>query len=108
MRAMVAKVLDMWDALVDSKFGAGILTLAVLALVGFVGPAMLSSINAHNSNSYTGTAVVQNHKWIGSFCYVDVKKEDGSTASMIFGPKATCIDAKDGMTLNISEGNIKR
>lgn len=105
---MVAKVLDMWDALVDSKFGIAALTLVTLAVVGFVGPAMLSSINGDKTDNYTGTAVVQSHKILGSFCYVDIKKEDGSTANMIYGPKVTCFNAQDGTTLNIAEGHIKK
>lgn len=105
---MIAKALDMWDALVDSKFGIAFLTLVTLVVIGFAGPALLSSINNSHTDGYTGSAVIQKHSMIGSFCYVDVKKEDGSTASMIYGPKATCFNAKDGVTLNIVKGDIQK
>lgn len=105
---MIAKTLDMWDTLVDSKFGVALLTLVALVVIGFAGPALLSSINSNHTDAYTGSAIVQNHSMIGSFCYVDIKKEDGSTTDMIYGPKMTCFNVKDGMTLNIVKGDLQK
>lgn len=103
---MVAKVLDMWDALLDSKFGVGILMVAILAVLGIFGGAMLTSMKGE-INDYTGTAVIQSHEMAGSFCYVNVKAENGYTGKMIYGPKTTCFTAQDGTTLNIVKGSIK-
>lgn len=79
-----------------------------LALAGFAGPALVSHINANNSDSYTGTAVVISHNTGGKQCNVEIKKEDGSTNRMIYGSAMSCYDVQDGMTLNIVEGQIKK
>lgn len=113
MSAMVAvtkakdAVRDGFDWLIDSKFGLVFLTLATIAFLAFVLPAIATSIVDATAEGYTGKAVIQEHQVEGSFCTARVLKEDGLEEMLVVGPRAMCGNVEDGTVLNMKNGNIK-
>lgn len=100
-------VLDGFDWLVDSKFGLVFLTVASIVFVGFVLPAIATTIVHATAEGYSGTAVIQEHKVNGSFCNIRVLKEDGTEEILIAGPRPVCGNVQDGTTLTMKNGNIQ-
>lgn len=82
-------------------------TALVIAFFGFGLPFIVNTIQDATAEGFTGTAVVQNHKMVGSFCMVTVTQKNGETVEMVYGPKMTCGKVTDGMEINLVNGRMK-
>jgi len=83
-------------------------TAVVVALLGFGAPALVNTIQAATDEGFTGTAVVNTHYIYGSFCNMEIKQENGDVLKVTYGPKMTCYDVEDGMTINLVNGRVKK
>lgn len=107
-QGIVSKVVDFFLDIVDTKVGAIIGTLLIMAFFGFGLPAIVNTVQTATAEGFTGTAVVQNHKVYGSFCNVEIQQENGETVKMTYGPKMTCQQVTDGMTVNLLNGRLTK
>jgi hypothetical protein len=105
---MIEAIQNLWEDFVDSKFFIAVATLGTIALLGFGAPMVASAFHEAVAEGYTGPAVVQSHKVVGSFCNVEVKETTSVvTHKLVFGPKMTCSNVTDGMSVQMVKGDIK-
>lgn len=89
-------------------FAPAVGTVVIVGLLGFGAPALVNTIQKATDEGFTGTAVVNRHYQYGSFCNMEITQENGDVLKVTYGPKMTCNDVEDGMTINLLNGRVQR
>lgn len=92
------------DWFMDNPFGPFILTLAIIAAVGFGLPAIFNAVSTQLASGYTGEATITRHYINGSFCNVELDLADGSKTTKVYGPRISCNSVEDGAKVNLVNG----